>query len=600
MANGVKKIDFSRKRIAHLADKYYNEGKFLPALRLAYKELLEYGGDPDVYARFADIYEAMGLQGSAVNCYFRFLDVAEEQDLPDIYEGLAANFLSIGNESQSAFYYNKLIDVDDTLPDETKFDIAEAFSAAKKDKFRFIYPPKLADYSKEMSVGSKALKAGDCRRAIDEFSKVERGAKEYASAKEMQAVAHLLAGETELAEQACKELLSVSPDDVRAQATLAAVYLEQGRKDESRALAEKLAAEEQDNADDLYKVATVCCENDMHEQAYQKFKLLEKKMPYDGRMLYFKAVAAYKSGRLAAAEKALDDLCTVYTDAEVAKYYLKELRAYRRDLEESGGTGRDEQENERPTPPEFTYFYHLPQEEREQRCASLLKIGDCPKDEAQIFGLLALHDGYFQWCFDEMDGGDHDLQYLGLVTAIHVGADEFVRDVLLDFEVADVLKIEALRLLLERNEDLDVGLVLCSIYRRVPLLRIKIGRKRRKKFVESYAKVASKFVAISDMHGKKIAAAAEKLYRALEKHDALDLVDKDDDCACAIFLLSGIKELGRDKAMIASAFDANLDRVHVLMSYVVTDGMSPQAANPPQEQPTKTQEDKTEDNGENT
>ena len=600
MANGVKKIDFSRKRIAHLADKYYNEGKFRPALRLAYKELLEYGGDPDVYARFADIYEAMGLQGSAVNCYFRFLDVAEEQDLPDIYEGLAANFLSIGNESQSAFYYNKLIDVDDTLPDETKFDIAEAFSAAKKDKFRFIYPPKLADYSKEMSVGSKALKAGDCRRAIDEFSKVERGAKEYASAKEMQAVAHLLAGETELAEQACKELLSVSPDDVRAQATLAAVYLEQGRKDESRALAEKLAAEEQDNADDLYKVATVCCENDMHEQAYQKFKLLEKKMPYDGRMLYFKAVAAYKSGRLAAAEKALDDLCTVYTDAEVAKYYLKELRAYRRDLEESGGTGRDEQENERPTPPEFTYFYHLPQEEREQRCASLLKIGDCPKDEAQIFGLLALHDGYFQWCFDEMDGGDHDLQYLGLVTAIHVGADEFVRDVLLDFEVADVLKIEALRLLLERNEDLDVGLVLCSIYRRVPLLRIKIGRKRRKKFVESYAKVASKFVAISDMHGKKIAAAAEKLYRALEKHDALDLVDKDDDCACAIFLLSGIKELGRDKAMIASAFDANLDRVHVLMSYVVTDGMSPQAANPPQEQPTKTQEDKTEDNGENT
>ncbi len=571
MANGVKKIDFSRKRIAHLADQYYNEGKFLPALRLAYKELTEYGGGPDVYARFADIYEAMGLQGSAINCYFHFLDVAEEEDLPDIYEGLAANFLSIGNESQSAFYYNKLIDVDDGLPEETKLDIAEAFSTAKKDKFRFVYPPRLADYSKEMRIGSKALKAGDCRRAIDEFSKVAQGAKDYATAKEMQAVAHLLAGETDLAEQACKELLAVEPNDVRAQATLAAVYLEQGRKDESRALAERLAAETQENTDDLYKVATVCCENDMHEQAYQKFKLLEKKMPYDGRMLYFKAVAAYKSGRLTAAEKALDELCTVYTDAEVAKYYLKELRNYLHNLEEYSGTGRDEQENEPPTPPEFTYFYHLPQEEREQRCASLLKIGDCPKDEAQIFGLLALHDGYFQWCFDEMDGGDHDLQYLGLITAIHVGADEFVRDVLLDFEVADVLKIEALRLLLARNEDLDVGLVLCSIYRRVSLLRIKIGRKRRKKFVESYAKVASKFVAISDRHGEKIASAAEKLYRALEKQDALDLVDKDDDCACAIFLLSGLKELGRDREMIASAFDANLDRVRLLMSYAVAD-----------------------------
>ena len=571
MANGVKKIDFSRKRMARLADKYYNEGKYLPALRLAYKELQEYGSDPDVYARFADIYEAMGLQGSAINCYFHFLDMAEEQDLPDVYEGLAANFLGIGSESQSAFYYNKLIDVDDTLPEETKFDIAEAFSTAKKDKFRCVYPPKLADYSKEMQVGSKALKAGDCRRAIAEFSCVAQGAKEYATAKEMQAVAHLLAGETDLAEQACKELLSYAPDDVRAQATLAAVYLEQGRQEESREIAERLAAETQENSDDLYKVATVCCENELHEQAYEKFKLLEKKMPYDGRMLYFKAVAAYKSGRLDAAEKALDELCTVYTDAEVAKYYLKELRAYREALDEYKKTDGEDGQNNPPVPPEFTYFYHLPQEEREARCASLLKIGDCTKDEAQIFGLLALHDGYFQWCFDEMDGGDHDLQYLGLVTAIHVRADEFVRDVLLDFEVADVLKIEALRLLLERNEDTDVGLVLCSIYRRVPLIRIKIGRKRRKKFLESYAKVASKFVAISDAHGEKIAAAAEKLYRALEKNDALDLVDKDDDCACAIFLLSGLKELGRDMQAISSAFDANLDKVRVLMSYVVVD-----------------------------
>ncbi|MBQ9714411.1 MAG: hypothetical protein IJV83_03710 [Clostridia bacterium] len=559
MKNEVKKIDFSRKRMAHMADQYYNEGKYLPALRLAYKELNNYGGDPDVYARLSDIYEAMGLQGSAINCWFRFLDVAEPEDLPDIYEGLAANFLGIGNESPSAYYYNKLIDVDDTLPEEAKWDIAQAFSSSKKEKFRFVYPPKLADFTKELNIGSKALKAGDCRRAISEFSKIEQGAKEYASAKELQAVAHLLAGETEKAEQVCLELLSAAPDDVRAQATLAAVYLEQGRQEESRAIAEKLAIQEQENADDLYKVATVCCENGMHEQAYLKFEKLEKKMPYDGRMLYFKAVAAYKSGRLRESEKTLDELCSIYADAEVAKYYLKILRAYLDELENG----------ENPPAPEFTYFYHLPQEEREARCASLLKIGESTKDEAQIFGLLALHDGYFHWCFDEMDGGDHDLQYLGLITAIHVRADEFVRDVLLDFEVADVLKIEALRLLLERNEDMEVGLVLCSIYRRVPLFRIKIGRKKHRKYLEAYAKVASKFVAISDSHGKKIANAAEKLYRKLEEKGGLDLVDKEDDCACAIFLLSGLKELGKDMEKIASAFDANLARVQVLLSYTL-------------------------------
>ena len=555
----TKKIDFSRKRIARMADDYYNAGKFVPALRLAYKEWLNYGGDPDVYARLSDIYEAMGLQGSAINCYFRFLDVADEQDLPDVYEGLAANFLGIGNESASAYYYNKLIDADDSISDEAKLDIAEVFSSKKKDKFRFVYPPRLADYTQEVNLGSRALKAGDCRRAIAEFSKVEKGAKEYASAKEMQAVAYLLAGEAKNAEEVCLELLSLYPDSIRAKATLAAVYLEQGRADESRALAKELSVLDLTDTDDLYKVATVCCENDLHDEAYQKFVLLDKKMPYDGRMLYFKAVSAYKSGRMDAAERDLDTLCTVYPDAEVAKYYLKAIRAYKTALSDG----------ETPTPPELIYFYHLPQEEREHRCASMLKIGSCPKDEAQIFGLLALHDGYFHWCFDEMDGGDHDLQYLGIVTAAHVRADDFLQEVLLDFEVADVLKVETLRMLIERNEDIEVGLVLCNIYRRVPVYRIKIGRKRRKKFIEAYAKIASKFIVIKDAYAEKIALAAESLYRALEKENALDLIENTDDCACAIFLMSGIRELGNDMARIVSAFDGNIAKVQVLLSYVV-------------------------------
>ena len=560
MKNGsVKKIDFSRKRIANLADKYYNEGNYVSALRLAYRELNEFGGDPDVFARISDIYEAMGLQGSALNAWFRYLNVAEEGDLPDIYEGLAANFLALGNESASAYYYNKLIDADDSLPEETKLDIAEAFSHSKRDKFRFVYPPRLADYSKEVNIGSKALKMGDCRRAIFEFSKVEKGSKEYAGAKEMQAVAHLLAGETSEAEKVCLDLLSEDSESVRAKATLAAVYLEQGRKEESRQIALELSKKEYVDSDDLYKVATVCCENDLHEEAYQRFVQLDNKMPYDGRMLYFKGVAAYKCGRIFEAEQALDKLCTVYPDAEVAKYYLRALREY---------NGR-QADLEEVQPPEFTYFYHLPQAERESRCEALLKIKSCPKDEAQIFGLLALHDGYFHWCFDEMDGGDHDLQYLALVTAEHVHADEFIQEVLLDFEIADVLKVETLRLLLERNEDMDVGLVLCGIYRKVPLYRIKIGRKRRKRFIESYAKVASKFVAISDRHAEKLAEAAECLYAALEKNGSLDLVENTDDCACAIFLAAGLKELGNDIARIASAFDANLPKVQVLLSTFV-------------------------------
>ncbi len=547
----VQKIDFSRKRLSILADKFYNEGDFLSALRIAYKQLDAYGGDGDIFMRLSDIYEAMNLQGTALNWWFRFLDIAEEADLPDVYEGLAVNYLSLGQESASAYYYNKLIDADDMISEETKIDIAEAFSTKKKDKFHFIYPPRLADFSKEVNLGSKALKAGDLPRAIDEFSKVERGSKQYGQAMEMQAIALLLSGKSNEAEEVCLQLLDAEPDNVRAKATLAAVYLEQGRSEESKDLALRLIEVKTEDTDDLYKIATVCCENNLHEEAYQTFCRLDKKIPFDGRMLYFKGVSAYKSGRVKEAIMALSDLCTVYPDAEVAKYYLKQLRAY----EEEGGDA-----------PELTYFYHLPQEERENRCHSLITMGKSPKDDAELFGLLALHDGYFKWCFDEMDGSDHELQYLGLVTAVHVRADEFIEEVMLDYEVVDILKVETLRMLLERNEEMELGLVLCNIYRRLSLPRITIGRKRKKRFIEAFAKVCSKFIVIRDLYGEKLQQAAENLYKALADNNGLDLVDNTDDLACAIFLTAGLKELGNNPETIAAAFDANAVKVAELLT----------------------------------
>ena len=130
----MKHIDFSRSRLGRIADKYYNAGDYVLALRFAYAELEESGGDGEVYARLADIYESMGLHGSAINWLYRYLDIAEDEELPDVYEAIAVNYLSMGQEAQSAYYYNRLIDVDESLPDETKLDIAKAFSHDKKER----------------------------------------------------------------------------------------------------------------------------------------------------------------------------------------------------------------------------------------------------------------------------------------------------------------------------------------------------------------------------------------------------------------------------------------------------------------------------------
>ena len=542
-------IDYSRERLAKLADKYYNEGKLFNALRFAYEELNTYGGSADVYARLSDIYEAMGLHTSAINFWFRFLEIADEEDLPDIYEGLAVNYGNRGDEKQAAFYYNRLMDVDDTLSEETKMDIISAFAKKKSDGFRVVYPPHEADYSKELAEGAQALKRGDCARAVEKFSEVQKGAKEYLTAKEMQSVAYLLSGKTEEAERLCLEVLEDEPNAERILSSLAAVYMEQGREQESKEIALRLSKLNLTEPDAIFKAATVCCENGLHKEAYDKFSQVEKMMPYDGRMLYFKAVSAFQCGLVEEAEKSLHALCTLYPDSEVGKYYLRALK------------NREEE----PLP-EFTYFYHVPEQERESRCQSLMHMLECPKEEAQLFGLIALHDGYFRWCFDEMDGADHELQFLGLAAAVHVHADEFIREILLDIEIADVLKLETLRMLYARNEDMQIGVVLYDVYHPLQILKIQIGRKRRKRFIESYAKVASKFSIVNDDYGKKIKKAAEKLYRDLEENGGLELVDGAEECACAIFFYSKINQITKNREEMAQIFGADLEKVNRLLS----------------------------------
>ncbi len=542
-------IDYSRERLAKLADKYYNEGKLFTALRFAYDELNTYGGSGDVYARLSDIYEAMGLHTPAINFWFRFLEIADEEDLPDIYEGLAVNYGNRGDEKQAAYYYNRLMDVDETLPEEAKIDIVSAFAKKKSDGFRVVYPPEEADYSKELAEGAQALKRGDCARAAAKFSEVQKGAKEYLAAKEMQSVAYLLSGKTEEAERLCLEVLQDVPNAERILSTLAAVYMEQGREEESKEIALRLSKLELTEPDAIFKAATVCCENGLHKEAYDKFVQVEKLMPYDGRMLYFKAVSALKSGLIEEAEKSFHTLCTLYPDSEVGKYYLRALK------------NREEE----PLP-EFTYFYHVPEQERESRCQSLVHMLECPKDEAKLFGLIALHDGYFRWCFDEMDGADHELQFLGLAAAVHVHADEFIREVMLDVEIADILKLETLKMLYDRNEDMQLGIVLYDIYHSLQILKINIGRKKRKRFIESYAKVASKFSVVNNDYGKRLKTASERFYRALEQNGGLELIQGVEDCACAIFFYSGIKEIPKKREEMAQIFGADIKRVNALLS----------------------------------
>lgn len=549
----VEKIDFSRNRLKERAEKFYEAGEYLSALRFAYESIDRYGGDADAYVLLADIYENMGLHASAINWWFRFLDECIPEDLPEIYEGLAVNFLNLGNEAQSAFYYNKLLDVDDTLTEENKAEIVDMFAPRGKEPFRFVYPPELADYTRETRIGGLALKNGDLKSAVETLSKVEKGAKEYPVAMEMQAVAYLLAGDTQKAEEICLELTSDDPQNVQALATLSAVYVEQGKTEKSKELAIQLCKLPAKTTEEKYKIATVACENELHGVALELFLDLEKELPYDGNMLFFKSVAAFKSGNERLAVRTLETLCSLYPDAAVAQYYLKSIRKYVEDPLTAEY-------------PEITYFYRLPQKEREIRLQTLVALGKTPKSEAELIGRELEREGYFHWCFDEMDGMETDLQYLGVVTAERARADGFLKSVLLDSELKDVLKLELLRLLYERNEENSFGVVICNIYRLVETHKLRLGVKARGKFLAVYASLSSKFAVIADGYGEKIRSVTENLYAAFKREEAWEYAKSETDVACAVYLLCGFKELGKTLQGAVNGFGAEPETVQRIIN----------------------------------
>ena len=546
----VVKIDFSQERLLKQAERFCEEGDFLSALRFARFACEKYDECGDAHVLLADIYERLGLNSSALNEWFRFLDRCAFEDLPDAYEGIAVNYLNLGNEKLSQYYYNQLVDVDETITNEGIAEINQTFQDDKKG-FRFVYPPELSDFKKEMKTGRLALKNGELERAVEVLSKVEKGSKEYAQAMEMQAVARLLEGKKEEAEKLCLTLLEEKPNDVQALATLSAVYTEQGRRDESRKIAQKLCSIPVQTAEERYKIATVACENDLHEEAYRHFCLLEKDIPYDGNMLYFKGVSAFLSGHEEEGKETFEKLCDIYPDAVVAKYYLNKIKRYL--------SGEEEK-------PELVYYYRLPEKEREKRCESLLALDKMKKEEREIVGGMFNKAGYFTWCFDEMDGMQYDLQFLGSYVAVKSYQDDFIRDVLLDIEVRDVLKVELLRALFERNEEDTFGAVICGVYREIHMPKLSINGKQKKKFIYAFSECASKFGIFADGIIERLQKTTEALYKSIQKKELWNLCEKKENLVCALYLLCGLKQVGKNSKEASGAFKSDAETVDLIMA----------------------------------
>ena len=544
------RIDLSGDRLISIALKMADDHNYIGALKMLNKFTGRGEISLDALSLYAEIYDDLGLYEKCINGWFYFLDSVISEDLSDCYEGLAVSFMNLGMDNFAAFYYNKLLEEANGVSAEERESILRDFLSDEENPLKFAYPPAIADCSQIISDGISYMKSGDFDSAVEEFEKVAEENPSYMTARNYIAMCKIVVDKLDEAEQECKALLKNDPDNVQAMTTLAACYSERGDVEAAANLARLLVGLNVEDQDEIYKIATVCCENNMHEEAHLMFSKLTGDIIYDKNIMYFKAVAAYNCGKINEAFDEFDRLLAIYPEAVIARYQYGFARA-----------AADEDRSE-----VLSYFYRLPQEVRESNLSVLSTFLSLPKTQAKKLYTSEQLESCVNWCFDEVDGRTGgDLQRIALMVAVKADLRSLVAKFMLDAFLPDEIKIELLTVIIERNEGVDLGLVICNVYKNVSIEPLEIGREKRKKFVGAYANLCSHFVILDAYNGYKIKAAAESVYSKLKEEGKLNLADDASALAAAIYIKSDVREAGIKGKKIYTFFDVTEDRVNRIL-----------------------------------
>ena len=552
--NKTSKIDLSADRLISIAADAIEDHNYITALKMLNKNAVLNGNDEDSFMLYAEAFDDMELYEKCVNGWFKYIDYAEDQaDFAEAYEGLAISFMNMGQESFAAYYYNKLLmETNVELSVENRQEIISSFLSAEKKPLRFAYPPSLADYSQELESGINFMRANEYDSAIDEFSKVDEGNEKFLAARNYIAMCQIITDRCEQAEEECRAILRRNPADVQALTTLAAVKSQQKNSEEARELAQRLLSLNAQAPDDIYKIATVCCENKMHAEAYGLFKKLESELAYDFSILFFRAISAYNCGKTEESLQTFDKLLTIYPNAITAEYWKAKVSEY---------AALEPEERE-----ELEYFYRLPRDISQTNLEFMSAFARLTDKMSKKLTEEADIESCIRWCFDEGEGNNsYELRLLGAACAVKAQLNDTVRDILLDAFLPDGIKMETLNELVQRNDSGTYGVVVCNLYRRLTLFPLEIGRNKRKTFLRAYGMAFSRFAMLSENYSELLNAAATKLYFKLESQDKLDEVRSVPALAAAIVRYSDIRESGLTDENMLSFFGADAQKVSALL-----------------------------------
>ena len=512
--DGIRRLDFSDEFLLDSAEKRYEAGDYMGTLTMLNKRAGMYRPCADASALYADVYEAFSLWIPCADAWFRFLDTCNEADFGEGYEGLSLAFANMGDALRAELYYRRSFEVSGEVPPSDLDE--EDFVPEQRPQLRLIHSDDGTVSDPDLlRRGVLFVKLGELDKAKEVLSEIEPGSEDFPSACGLIAMCKLLTGDTAGAAEECERMLEYHPDNIHALTTYCAVLGAQDRKEEAKAVGRKLAAMDSDSAEDLYRIATALCETGLDGEAYEKLTKLKGMQPYDDSILWFHAVAALRSGRKEEAISSLETLTTVYPRRVIATLYLERLRG---DKEVT-----------------ISYFYRLPEDTYKELTSFLLMADGVEPEMAERLGGDKEIENYIRLAFDQLEGRDQKLQQLAARVAVKCRCDDVVRELLLDFEGDEFIKLSMMRDLVLRNEDNSFGVVICNFYREFYTHKMEFDGRRPDQFMEAFAEVYSRYSITADDNERKLLYAAEDVNYTLVDADAEDLFAEKDALAAAIY-----------------------------------------------------------------
>ncbi len=550
MDEHVKKLDFSEEFLMESAEKRFENGDYFGALKMLNLRGERYDPSADASALYADIYEALELYPLCVDAWFRFLDTCNEADFAEGFEGLSVAFMNMGDEFQSQVYLHRTFEADGV-------PLAELSLSADftKPHLRLVHSDDGSVEDQEfLHEGLDFIRAGDLEKARASFAEIKPESRDFPSATGLSAMCMLLEGDVGGAAWECEKLLAYYPDNVHALTTYCAVLGAKGDKEGAREVGKKLSTIKTDSLEDMFRISTALCETGLDGEAYEKLTALKEKIPYGSDILWFHAVAAFKTGRLEEAISSLETLTLLNPRKEVARFYLTRMRRLRDEPGEELGIG---------------YFYKLPEKDYERfgeiLRTALSREGAEAEQAAQDPEFLSV----LRIAFDQLDGRDEKMQLLAAQAAVKCRCEKFLREILLDYTVSEGIKLYLLRELILRNEENSYGVVVCNFYREFFTHELEIGDKYAQPFLGAFADVYSKYALIGDENEEKLVSAAEDVYRTLEEADVLDYAEEGPAISAVIFREARLGQAERSIDKIAELFEASPRLVKEILDYIL-------------------------------